>query len=145
MEYVLVSGCLLGINCRYDGKNSLNLKLLEKLKDFAIVPVCPEQLGGLTTPRPPAQITAGSGEDVIDEKSSVRTIEENIDVTQQYVRGAEEVLKIARLFDVKQIFLKEKSPACGVNFIKRDGEKLAGMGVAAALLRLHGYKLHSVD
>ena len=145
MKYVLVSECLLGVNCRYDGQNSLREELIEELKDCAIIPICPEQLGGLTTPRPPAQISEGSGIDVIMNSAKVLRIEDKIDVTDQYVKGAEAALYLAQLFDVKDVYLKEKSPACGVHFIKRDDEKIKGSGVCAALLRSKGLILHSVE
>ena len=145
MKYVLVSECLLGVNCRYDGDNSMREELIEKLKDCAIIPVCPEQLGGLTTPRPPAQINDGSGADVLEGNSQVLRIEDSVDVTAQYVNGAKAALYLAQLFGAKEAYLKEKSPACGVFYIKRDDVKVKGSGVCAALLRAEGLILHSVD
>jgi len=145
MKYVLVSECLLGVNCRYDGKNSFREELLEKLKDCAIIPVCPEQLGGLTTPRPPAQINEGSGIDVLMKSAKVLRIEDKVDVTEQYVKGSEAALYLAKLFGVNEAYLKEKSPACGVHFIKKGDEKVTGSGVCAALLRSEGLIIHSVE
>ncbi|MCD4657075.1 MAG: DUF523 domain-containing protein [Planctomycetes bacterium] len=145
MKYILVSECLLGVNCRYDGKNSHREELIEKLKDCAIIPICPEQLGGLTTPRPPAQINEGTGNEVLRKKAKVLRIDDGIDVTEQYLKGAEASLYLARLFGAKEAYLKEKSPACGVHFIKRDDEKVEGSGVCAALLRAKGVILHSVE
>ncbi len=145
MKYVLVSECLLGINCRYDGENSMCEELIEDLKDCAIIPICPEQLGGLTTPRPPAQINWGSGLDVLMKIAKVQRIDDKIDLSEQYVKGAEAALYLARLFGVKEAYLKEESPACGVNFIKRNDDKIEGSGVCAALLRAEGLILHSVE
>ena len=145
MKYVLVSECLLGVNCRYDGKNSRCDALLETLKDCAIIPICPEQLGGLTTPRPPAQINGGSGIDVLMKKAQVLRVEDKVDVTEQYVKGAEAALYLAKLFKAEEAYMKEKSPACGVHFIKRGKEKVDGSGVCTALLQSEGLKIHSVE
>ena len=120
-------------------------RVIKELKDYAIIPICPEQLGGLTTPRPPAQIFEGTGDDVLINNSKVLRIEDKIDVTEQYVKGAEASLYLAKLFGAKEAYLKEKSPACGVHFIKRDEDNISGSGVCAALLRAEGMTLHSVD
>lgn len=136
-EKILISACLLGINCKYNGKNNKNMKLIELMKEYDLVPVCPEQLGGLPTPRPGAQ----------RRKDKVITIEE-IDVTKEYRQGAEEVLKLAKELDIKKAILKSRSPSCGVDaiydgtftntLIKRDG-------VTAELLRKNGIQIVSSD
>jgi uncharacterized protein YbbK (DUF523 family) len=143
---VLVSACLLGVRCRYDGANRPDTALVNRLIDDGrcIVPVCPEQLGGLPTPRTPAEIVGGSGPDVLDGRASVRA-HDGRDVTDQYVRGAEETLRIARLFGCRSAYLQEKSPACGVDFIKRGDDTCPGMGVAAALLSQSGVELVGAD
>lgn len=102
MERILVSACLLGINCRYDGKNAYRKKVVTSLKDKYIIFACPEQLGGFTTPRPKNKI---KGKKVISELG--------VDVTKNFYRGAREFLKIAKRFGVKKLILKSKSPACG--------------------------------
>lgn len=132
-ETVIVSACLLGINCRYDGANSLNESLIRQLKDSHLVPVCPEQLGGLRTPRVEAEISGGDGFDVLSGLARVVNIEDG-DVTEQFIKGAKEVLKVAVLAGAKKAYLKEKSPSCGVNLIKCGDLEKSGSGVLAALL-----------
>ena len=90
-EKILVSACLLGINCKYSGGNNQNEKVLEYIKDKEVIPVCPEIMGGLSTPRPPSEI--------INDKVMNNL---NQDVTQQYKKGAEETLKLAKIFNVKK-------------------------------------------
>lgn len=104
MKYVLVSACLLGVNCRYDGKNNENPSVLalQNRSDICLIPVCPEQLGGLTTPRLPSERI---GNIVINSAGE--------DVTAQYAKGAEEALKIAKLYGCDSAILKERSPSCG--------------------------------
>ncbi|WP_457568506.1 DUF523 domain-containing protein [Desulfurobacterium sp.] len=146
---IVISMCLLGTGCRYDGK-SLSWEGLELVANrFFILPVCPEQLGGLPTPRPPAKIETGDGFTVLDGKSRVLTVEEKTDVTPNFIKGAEEALRIANLFreNVKAVILKEKSPSCGVKSIynfKSDSLK-PGKGVTAALFIKNGYRVLSSD
>ena len=134
---VIVSACLLGLRTRYDGKDALNEEVLSVLKGRPIVPICPEQLGGLPTPRPKAAITNGDGMDVLNNKS--RVIDEaGEDVTAKFMKGAEETLRIALLTGAHEAYLKEKSPSCGSSLICRDNECVKGMGVTAALLVKEG-------
>ncbi len=140
---VIVSACLLGANCRYDGGTKYHPELLSKLEGECLIPVCPEQLGGLGTPRPSAEIVEGSGPDVLEGRSRVVN-HEGQDVTENYLRGAREVTSLARLLDVKCACLKELSPACGVKYIKRGDRRVPGMGVAAAALVGQGVKLVGV-
>ncbi|WP_051250330.1 DUF523 domain-containing protein [Carboxydothermus ferrireducens] len=134
----LVSACLVGLNTKYDGTNNLNPRVLEFLKDKLFIPICPEQLGGLPTPRLPAEIISYPQLKVINIKGE--------DVTSNFFRGAQETLKIAQFYENKLsgIILKEKSPSCGVNYIY-DGSfqkrLIPGMGVTARLLFEHGFKL----
>jgi len=108
---IFISACLLGIRCRYDNKiltlKANDQKLIRNLiKKQNIIPICPEQLGGLSTPRLRAKITNGK----------VRT-ENGIDVTNNFHKGAREVVKIVKLFGVKSAYLKSRSPSCGKNGI----------------------------
>ena len=124
----LVSACLLGIKCRYDGKSKPNEKVLELSKKETLIPFCPEQAGGLPTPRVAQEIQGCSGEVVLDGKCKVMN-KEGRDVTEEFIRGA---------------IMKQRSPSCGCgltfdgtfskNFIKGDG-------VAAALLKRNGIKV----
>lgn len=131
MKNVLVSLCLLGISCRYDGQSrpaKLNLPA-----DWHLIPVCPEQLGGLPTPRTPAERRGDRWE-----------TEDGRDVTAQYRRGAEEALRIAELFHCDTAILKEKSPSCGCGKIY-DGTfsktLVSGDGATAELLKMHGINI----
>ena len=134
-EKVLVSACLLGLNCKYDGKNNRNEKVLEYIKDKEVIPVCPEIFGGLQTPRIPSEIV---GDKVLNR--------EKIDVTKEYQKGAEETLYLAKLFNVKKALLKESSPSCGSKTIY-DGtfskNKKEGMGITAQLLKENGIEIIS--
>jgi uncharacterized protein YbbK (DUF523 family) len=141
--YVLVSACLLGVNCRYDGGNCLNVETIRRAGSRWIVPVCPEQLGGLPTPRAPADIVAGEGGDVLDGRSRVLT-DDGTDITPQFIRGAHEVLRIARLLGADKAILKQRSPSCGCGQICRDGRIFTGDGVTAALLRREGIQVFSL-
>jgi uncharacterized protein YbbK (DUF523 family) len=129
----LCSACLLGIKCRYDGRSALNRKVIMLLKAETLIPVCPEQLGGLSTPREPAEIR---GERVITRSGR--------DVTENFKRGAEEVLKIAKLYGIKEAIMKQGSPSCGNGRIYDgtfSGKTVKGDGVTAAMLKEHGIKV----
>jgi uncharacterized protein YbbK (DUF523 family) len=135
---------MLGVHCRYDASTNPSDELTHKLAGCRIVPVCPEQLGGLATPRPAAHLEGGNGEDVLDGRARVLT-DAGLDVTEQYTKGAEETLRIARLFGARRAILKERSPSCGCNLVHRDGWLQAGSGVTAALLRREGIDVESLD
>lgn len=134
---ILVSACLLGIDCKYSGDNNLNKDLIEFLKDKTYIPICPEQLGGLETPRKPAEI----------KKDKVMT-NEGKDVTENFIKGAEESLKISKIFNAEIAILKERSPSCGSNIIYNGsfkGEKIKGKGITAKLLEENGIKVYSEE
>ncbi len=141
---VIVSACLAGLNTRYDGGNRADEQVAALVRAGRAVPVCPEQLGGLPTPRPKAEISSGDGRDVLSGRAVVLS-EDGSDLTERFIRGAAEVLRLARMMDVKEAVLKDGSPSCGVNRISRGGEQAAGMGVLAALLSLNGLKVKSND
>ena len=143
-EPVLVSACLVGIKSRYNGKNSLRRRLIQRLKKHLLIPVCPEQLGGLPTPRPKAEIVGGDGKDVLEKNAAVFD-EKGRDVTGNFKKGAKEVLKIARLTGSTRAFLKEKSPSCGVTMIVSGEGKIPGIGVTAAFLKKKGLDIEGVD
>ena len=134
-EKILVSACLLGVNCKYSGGNNLNEKVLKYIEDKEVIPVCPEIMGGLSTPRPPSEII---GNKVMNN--------ENKDVTKEYTKGAEETLKLAKLFNVKKALLKAKSPSCGSNKIYDgtfSGTLTDGDGVTVRLLKENGIEVIS--
>lgn len=140
----LISSCLCGVNCKYSGSNNLNEKCLKLLEEGKAILVCPEQLGGLTTPRTPAEIK-GTAKGVLDEKDKVIT-KDNLDVTEAFLKGANETLHIAKLSKIKTAILKEGSPSCGVNYIydgSFTGKKVAGKGITAAVLKENGIKVIS--
>jgi uncharacterized protein YbbK (DUF523 family) len=139
---IIASACLLGLKCRWDGQSSPEEKLSLYLPD--IIPICPEQLGGLTTPREPAQIIDGNGFDVLIGKAKVITASGN-DVTHEFIRGAWEALRVARMYKVGRIILKEHSPSCGVHHIYHGKNLIAGMGVTCALLSREGYEVLTAE
>ena len=131
---ILISACLLGCRCRYDGGSKMHPAAAALAERYELVPVCPEQLGGLPTPRPPAErvgdrvLTAAGG-----------------DVTEQYRRGAEEALRLCRVTGCEAAVLKERSPSCGSGAVYDgtfSGVLTAGDGVAAALLKEAGIPVY---
>lgn len=144
---ILVSACLAGLRTRYDGGDNLQEEILRLVREGKAVLACPEQLGGLSTPRLPAEIVGGNGEDVLDGKARVIDAEGK-DVTNAFMKGAEETLAIARLYGASSAILKESSPSCGV-MRQYDGtfshRKIPGMGVTAALLRQNGIAVYSEE
>lgn len=141
---IVISACLVGCDCRYDGGSKLVEELQAMVQRGEAVFVCPEQLGGLSTPRPPARIRSGTGADVIAGQATVRT-NADVDVTEQFVKGAHEALKMAQLVNAKEAILKERSPSCGSSKIYGDHGLIEGHGVTAALLEQHGIKVYSEE
>ena len=142
---ILVSACLIGINCKYNGDNNKDLKVLEYLKDKEFIIVCPEQLGGMSTPRDPSEIIRLDGDAVINGETSVIT-NKRLDVTRKFKLGANETLKIAKLYNCTEAILKEGSPSCGSNYIYDGtftGKKRDGIGVTTSLLKHNGIKVIS--
>ncbi len=141
---IIVSACLLGFKCRYDGKSRPDENLLSSVSKELFVPVCPEQLGGLPTPRAPSEIISGDGSDVLDGRSRIiDTI--GRDVTDCFLRGAHEVMRIVELLEISTAIMKEKSPSCGVCHIKRSDSIIRGSGVTSALLTKSGVRVISSD
>ena len=134
---ILVSACLLGHACRYDGQSKPHANVSELLKKHTLVPICPEVQGGLPTPRPPAEI---KGDRVINN--------EGRDVTEFYLRGAQAALELAKILGADTAVLKQRSPSCGSGQIhngKFDGGLVDGWGIAAKLLRDNGIAVYSED
>ena len=131
---ILVSACLLGAECRYNATGGELERLPELMELAELIPVCPEILGGLPTPRPPAERL---GERVVTC--------EGADVTAAYEKGARECAKLARLFGVQFALMKERSPSCGAGEIY-DGSfshtRISGDGTAAALLKANGVTVY---
>ena len=140
----LISACLLGIKCAWDGQDIYKSdRVIELLNSETLIPFCPEQLGGLRTPRAPQEIQGGTGEDVLDGKCKVLNINGE-DVTQEFINGAEETLKIAKLFHIEEFIGKSRSPSCGCGQIY-DGtfsrKLIDGDGVTTALLKRNGIRV----
>ena len=125
----LVSSCLVGLCTRYDGQIKPDSACISLIKNALWIPVCPEQLGGLPTPREAADISGGGGQQVLAGKANVLT-KSGTDVTSQFIKGAEQVLEIARSQKITAVILKSKSPSCEVT---------GTTGVTAALLLEHGF------
>ena len=134
---ILVSACLLGINCKYNGDNNKNEQVEKYLEDKKFILVCPEQLGGMSTPRNPSEII-NLDEDNVIEGNTIVINNKNLDVTEEFKKGALETLKIAKIYGCKKAILKEGSPSCGSSFIydgSFKGKKVNGSGVTTSLLR----------
>jgi uncharacterized protein YbbK (DUF523 family) len=143
----LVSACFAGIQCRYDAKSVPAEQIMALVRAGQAVPICPEQAGGLPTPRPPAEIIGGTGDDVLDGKARVVDIMGN-DVTEAFIAGAQEALALAQRIGATEAILKERSPSCGSCHIydgQFKGQKVPGHGVTAALLRRHGIQVASEE
>ena len=141
-EVVLVSACILGHPVRYDGTSRPIPRL--PLRGMKIVPVCPEVLGGLATPRPSQEMKGGDGFAVLDGKARVVNIE-GVDTTDAFLRGANAVLEIARNTGAVAAILKARSPACGCFGVWINGELKRGVGVTAALLKRNGIPCLEAD
>lgn len=130
---ILVSACLLGKNCKYNGDNNLNQSVLDFIEGHEVIGVCPEQLGGLSTPRLPAEIVAG-----------LVTNKEGVSVDAEFRKGAQSALVAALENKVDLAILQSRSPSCGVKEIydgSFSGKKIKGQGVFAKLLSARGIKV----
>ena len=147
---IIVSACLLGENCKYSGGNNKSENVIKYLEDKEYILVCPEQLGGLSTPRNPSEIITYGNKDGNDVLSGCTKVLSNkgIDVTKNFIQGAEETLKIAKEHNAKTAILKAGSPSCGYKKIYDGtfvGNKIQGMGVTAAILNKENIALLDED
>lgn len=145
-EPVLVSACLLGCACRYDGRHNQDSALERELeaRGLRAVAFCPEEHGGLGTPRPAAWIETTSAAGVLDGRERVLT-EAGVDVTQAFLRGAQGALDTCKIHAIRRAFLKERSPSCGVHNTHAGGALVAGPGVTAELLQRNGITVEAVE
>lgn len=131
---ILVSACLVGINCKYSGSNNYNQKIFDLVKEGKAIPICPEQLGGLNTPRKPVELKVINGKRyAIDNEGN--------DLTENFERGALEVLNLAKNLNINRAILQPRSPSCGVNKIYSgnfDNKLVDGNGILAELLKQNG-------
>ncbi|WP_438492460.1 DUF523 domain-containing protein [Paenibacillus sp. IHBB 3054] len=142
---IIVSSCLAGMKVRYNGTDCLDTSLQKLLDTNKAVAVCPELLGGFSTPREPAEIIGGGGEDVLEGTARVMDRSGN-DVTEMYLKGAYETLEKAREIGATTVVLKENSPSCGSAMIYNGqfaGVKIPGQGVTSALLIRNGIEVIS--
>ena len=140
-----ISACLGGIACRYDGKSQTNDQLVKLVQENKAIIVCPEVLGGLSTPRKPAEIIGGDGYDVLQGNAKVVDID-GIDVTDAFLEGARRAFNTLRDKNITIMILKENSPSCGSAQIYNgtfSGTKINGIGVATAYFREKGLKVYS--
>jgi uncharacterized protein YbbK (DUF523 family) len=145
-EPVLVSACLLGLPTRYDGSAKRNQTVLDWLvrENLLPIPVCPEQLAGLPTPRAKTRFRFGDGRAVIDGCGEVVTFSGQL-MNEPFLRGARMTLHIARLAGCRRALLKERSPSCGIHRIHCGEQMVDGLGVAAAMLVAAGVAVLSEE
>jgi uncharacterized protein YbbK (DUF523 family) len=134
---IMVSACLLGENCKYNGGNNLNPELLQMLSGHTVIPICPEVMGGLPTPRTPAEIVNG---EVINR--------EEVSVDAKFREGASRALEKARQEKPDLIILQSRSPSCGVREIYDgtfSGRLVSGHGIFAGLAQENGFPVMDVE
>ncbi|RKY50650.1 MAG: DUF523 domain-containing protein [Candidatus Neomarinimicrobiota bacterium] len=145
-EKVIISGCLAGLHCRYDGGTHVLDRLLELSKRYDLVPVCPEQAGGLATPRIPCELQAPV-EKILSGQGKILN-RQGMDCTRAFIRGAGETLHIAHLLDIHKAILKEGSPSCGTRRIYDGtftGKTVPGSGITAKVLSDAGIHIYSEE
>lgn len=142
-EKILVSGCLAGLPCSHDARDRLYGKVKELVSEGKGIPACPEQLGGRSTPREATELAGGDGNDVIDGRARAVT-KSGVDVTGEFLEGAERTLRLAKRHGCRKAILKARSPSCGSGKVY-DGTFSGGLkdgdGVAAALLKREGIEV----
>lgn len=140
---MIISACLCGINCKYDGGNNLHPYFMELLAIGEVIPLCPEQLGGLPTPRSACEIHGGTGSDLLAGRA-IAFSRHGEDFSMALVKGAQEILHIAVEVDIEGAILQSRSPSCGCGLIY-DGtfthRLIGGDGVTTALLKQHGFRV----
>ncbi len=141
---VFVSACLAGLKTRYNADARPSAELISMAASARLIPVCPEQLGGLPTPRVKASLVGGDGDAVLSSGAKVIN-ESGRDVTENFLRGARAVLSLAKPFGVKFAIMKENSPSCGVKKTYVDSKLSDGSGVTAAALRILGVDIFVID
>ncbi len=145
-EFILVSACLLGKQCRYDGDHRKSDDVLSSIKDAGIqvISFCPEsQVFGI--PRPSCMIYNGDGQNILKGTTAKVLDINNKDITKGLIKGAKLALSQVKIYGIAQAIMKEKSPSCGVHYVYNGntGKLISGMGVTSALLKLNGVELFS--
>ena len=144
---ILVSACLAGILCKYNGTYNDVPEIMELVRKGLAIPVCPEIMGGGRVPREPNEIVGGQGQDVLNGNARVMTAS-GVDCTEMFVWGAEKVLEVAKGNRIQVAILKERSPSCGSQVIYDGtfcGRKIDGSGVTAAILQKYGIQVFSEE
>lgn len=134
---ILVSACLCGINCKYNGSNNYDEKIFNLVKEGIAIPICPEQLGGLSTPRVPSEI-----------KNNRVINKDGVDVTDNFKKGALEVLELCKKLNINKVILKSKSPSCGKGKIYSgdfDGKLVDGNGILTDMLLKNNIEVINSD
>ncbi len=133
-EIVLVSACLIGIPCRYDGDSSFKESLLKELIGKIVVSVCPELMGGMGVPRVPFELPSLNYDKIFGGEEKIMNKEDE-DITEKAINGCLKVLEVCKALGIEKAYLKENSPSCGVNQVYINGVKNKGMGICAYLLK----------
>ncbi|MEW6108074.1 MAG: DUF523 domain-containing protein [Nitrospirota bacterium] len=141
---MIVSACLAGFNTRYDSTNCMDNRVAALVSAGKAIPLCPEQLGGLSTPRIPVELCR-QHKNGSDEPDIHAVGADGKDYTDMLLKGAEETLRIACVFGVKRAVLKDGSPSCGVTYIWCSGGKMQGKGITAELLEKNDIEVITVD
>ena len=141
---ILVSACLVGFRCRYDGTSKKDSRVFERLEGKAWIPVCPEQCAGFSTPREPIQFSGGTGREVWRGEARIVQVSGK-DMTTPLLEASRSLLDLVRRFGIRRGILKERSPSCGVFLTYLGGEVVEGMGVFAALLSGQGIGIVSEE
>ncbi|WP_346844478.1 DUF523 domain-containing protein [uncultured Rothia sp.] len=142
---IVVSACLAGIPCRYNGKSRIDKDILDLLARGKAIPLCAEVIGGLPTPRPAAEIVGGDGNDVLNGTAEVKTVDGKI-YTEEFLQGAKQAADIAESYGVQHAILQSLSPSCGCGQIYDGtftGQVIAGDGVFSAELKQRGIAVKS--
>lgn len=134
---VAVSACLLGENCKYNGGNNYNKKLVNFVESYEVIAMCPEVIGGLVIPRPPAEIVNG----LVRQKNG-------ISVDNEFKKGAQKALNIIKKNKIGLVILQSRSPSCGVNNVydgSFTGRLIEGKGVFARILEENNIEVIDVE
>ncbi len=144
---ILVSSCLCGEKCKYNGQDNFNEKVAALCENTPHIKVCPEVLGGLSTPRVPAEIVGGTAEDVIKGEAKIYT-QKGEDVTDAFIKGANAVIELLNQYTIEKAILKAKSPSCGKGKVydgSFEGRLSEGNGVTAQMLLNRGIQVITED
>lgn len=144
-QMIIVSACLAGFNTRYDCTNCGHPEIIELVASGKAIPLCPEQLGGLPTPRPAISFINGDGYELIKETTAVRAIgTDGVDYSKNLINGSIETLRIAKMFNIKKAILKDGSPSCGAFKVWVNSQKIKGCGITTAILKKNGIMIEAM-